>query len=154
MAALTRAILVVATLVAALPLHAQCVITSNGEYANPTAAGCGDVILTYVQHATGDAADIPLGYPVPVPVDSLTPVDGFRTYASLLAAHQDLVATRNDVAGHKIGTTLAGRDIWAYRVGTPGEETVFGQRKSAVLAVGGTHAREWQPPEVIAETIE
>ena len=50
----------------------------NDEIVNPFEPGCGDVLLTYTEtDNTGN--NIALGYPVPIPVYSLTPVDGFRT---------------------------------------------------------------------------
>ena len=90
---MTRALIAALLLIAAAPpVAAQCQIDNSGEYANPTAPGCGDVILHYTESSNG-TNEIPLGYPVPIPVDSLTPVAGFRTYASLLAAQQDFAAT-------------------------------------------------------------
>ena len=138
---------------AAQQAGAQCTIDNLGEYANPTAPGCGDVQLQYTAHATGTGL-LPLGYPVPIPVDSLTPVAGFRTYASLLAAQQDFAASHAEVAAHVVGTTVDGLPVWAYRIGTPGETTIYGQPKGATLTVAGTHAREWQPPEAVAEIFE
>ena len=110
---MTRA-LVAALLLAAVasPAAAQCTLDNNGEYQNPTAPGCGDVLLRYTQSASG-THEIPLGYPVPIPVDSLTPVAGFRTYASLFAAQQDFAATHAEVDAHAVGSTVAGRDVWA-----------------------------------------
>ncbi|MEX0900288.1 MAG: M14 family metallopeptidase [Gammaproteobacteria bacterium] len=154
MAALTRLAFAALLLGASQFAAAACNLDQNWEYTNPTAAGCGDVILRYTENDTNNATEIALGYPVPIPVDSLTPVAGFRTYASLLAAQQDMMATHAEVAGYIVGTTVAGRDIWAYRIGTPTDTTIYGQPKGAVMAVGGTHAREWQPPEVIAELFE
>lgn len=133
---------------------AQCIF-SNGEITNPTAPGCGDRQLTFAESNPANDPDIvALGYPMPVPVPSPAPVDGFREYASLLAGHQDMMLNQAEVTGSVVGQTFAGEDIWAYRIGTGGETTVFGTPKGAVLINGGIHAREWQSPEVLSEVFE
>lgn len=141
-------------LVAVGDATAQCIF-SNGEITNPTAPGCGDRQLTFAESNPANDPDIvSLGYPVPVPVPSPVPVDGFRAYASLLAGHQDMMLNQAEVTGSVIGQTIAGEDIWAYRIGTGGETTVFGTPKGSVLINGGIHAREWQSPEVLSEVFE
>lgn len=147
-----RALAVAISLLLSGTAAAQCQF-SGGEIVNPTAPGCGNVILRYTENTTGSNL-IPLGYPVPVPVSSLTPVDGFRTYDSLLARHQDLMLSNDEVYGEVIGVTHSGRDIWGYRIGTPDTQTPYGHLKGAVMAIAGVHAREWQPPEVITEIFE
>ena len=131
---------------------AQCVL-SGPDIVNTTDPSCANRMFTYTEVATGPD-QIPLGIPVPIPVSSLTPVDGFRTYDSLLAAQQDLALTDANVAATQVGSTLAGRPIWAYAIGDADNATVDGLTEPAVMVVGGTHAREWQPPEVVANYIE
>lgn len=111
------------------------------------------VIFTYTQ-ATGGGTNIPLGYPVPLPVDSLTPVDGFRSYASLHARHQALDSASERVTGIRIGTTLAGREIWAYVLSDGDDLTDDGGPEGAVLIDAGIHAREWSTPEAATGLIE
>ena len=111
------------------------------------------VMFTYTELDAG-ARLIPLGYTVPIPVSSLTPVDGFRTYDSLLALHQDLTLTDDNVRADRVGNSLAGRDIWAYSIGDADNVTRDGLVEPAVLAIGGIHAREWQPPEAVSALIE
>ncbi|MGD9582426.1 MAG: M14 family zinc carboxypeptidase [Lysobacterales bacterium] len=95
-----------------------------------------------------------LGYPVPIPVDTPLPFAGFRSYAGLLFRHQDLAANSGLVAASVIGTTQAGRDIWAYRIGDADDRTRSGAAEPAVLINGGIHAREWQSPEVVTGLME
>lgn len=155
MAALKRLAVCIALALAAIgDAAAQCII-DNGEITNPTAPGCGDRQLTFAEsNPTNDPDVVALGYPMPVPVASPAPVDGFRGYASLLAGHQDMMLNQAEVIGTVIGQTLAGEDIWAYRIGTDGETTVFGTPKGSVLINGGIHAREWQSPETLSEVFE
>ena len=144
-------IIAVACMVATTQVRAQCQF-SNGEITNTTDPACANRMFTYTESTTG-AGLIALGYPVPIPVSSLTPVDGFRTYDSLLALHQDLALTNANVTADLIGNSLSGRDIWAYSLGDVDALTVDGLPEPAVMAVGGTHAREWQPPEAVSALI-
>jgi len=48
--------------------------------------------------------NIALGYPVPLPVDSLTPVDGFRTYNSLDLRHKQLTEQANWLTALNLGS--------------------------------------------------
>jgi Zinc carboxypeptidase len=150
--AVIRAGPILALLVGVHSVHAACVIVS-GEITNPFEPGCGDVILTYTE-SDNTGANIALGFPVPAPIASLTPVDGFRDYASLFARHQSLLATHDEVAGQIVGQTVAGRDIWAYAIGDPDTLTVDGFEEAAVLVNGGIHAREWQTPEAVTGLFE
>ncbi len=95
-----------------------------------------------------------LGYPVPIPVDTPEPFDGFRTHAGLHAKHQSLAMSNPNVSGHVVGQTHANRDIWAYLLSDANGVTVYGQPEGAMLINGGIHAREWQSPEVVTGVIE
>ena len=106
------------------------------------------------QRAPGQTNVIALGYPVPIPVDTPLPFDGFRTYAGLHTRHQDLVATTAWVHPEQIGQTRAGRTIWAYRLGDEDTVTIDGLPEPAMLTNGGIHAREWQSPEVVTGILE
>jgi hypothetical protein len=141
-----------AMLAGAHGVHAACVIV-NDEITNPFEPGCGDVILTYTE-SDNTGNNIALGFPVPAPIASLTPVDGFRDYTSLFARHQSLLAAHDEVAGQIVGQTVAGRDIWAYTIGDPDMLTADGYAEAAVLVNGGIHAREWQAPEAVTGLFE
>jgi hypothetical protein len=142
-----------ALLAAALPAGAACVIDVHGEITNPFAPGCGDVIFSYTAN-DNTGANIALGYPLPVPVASLTPVAGFREYDSLFARHQSLLALNDEVDGEVVGQTLSGRDIWAYVISDANGATAEGFAEPAVLVNGGIHAREWQTPEAVTGLFE
>lgn len=133
----------------------QCLFDQFNEIVNPFAPGCGDVRFTYTENDSS-GLNIALGYPPPLPVASLTAVDGFREYASLHAQHQALmIANPDEVAGTIVGQTLSGRDIWAYRIGDTADQlTVDGLPEPAVMVNTGTHAREWQTPEASTELFE
>jgi len=102
----------------------------------------------------GETNKIELGYPVPIPVDTPEPFDGFRTYAGLHMRHQDLAASTPWVHPEAIGTSHHGRTIWAYRLGDADLLTVDGLPEAATLTNGGIHAREWQTPEVVTGILE
>ena len=95
-----------------------------------------------------------LGYPVPIPVDTPLPFDGFRSYNGLHTRHQDLAASTEIVHGEVVGTTHAGREIWAYRIGDDDLLDREGRPEPATLTNGGIHAREWQTPEVVTGIME
>lgn len=145
--------LALAALLAPAGAQAACII-SDGEITNPTDPSCGGVILTYVDTLTS-ANQIALGYPPPIPVASLTPVAGFRDYASLFARHQDLMVSTSFVQGTQVGTTVNAQPIWAYELGDA-DSTVFGSTRPepAVFINAGIHAREWQTPESATELME
>ncbi|HET6564667.1 MAG TPA: M14 family zinc carboxypeptidase [Xanthomonadales bacterium] len=112
-------------------------------------------IIEWVENAPlADSNVIALGYPVPLPVDTPMPFDGFRSYAGLHTRHQDLMASSPLVHGQVIGQTGDGRDIWAYRLGDGNLFTRNGQPEAAMLTNGGIHAREWQTPEVVTGIME
>ncbi len=151
--ALSRSVGATLLLAAAQPAGAACIFDNDGEITNPFAAGCGDVLLTYTENNNA-GTNVALGYPPPVPVASMTPVAGFREYASLFAQHQSLLTLHDEVAGQVVGQTLAGRDIWAYVIGDADATTAEGFAEGAVLVNGGIHAREWQTPEAVTGLFE
>jgi len=113
------------------------------------------VVTEWVETRTPGAANkIELGYPVPIPVDTPLPFDGFRTYAGLHTRHLDLVATTPWVHPEEIGVTRDGRTIWAYRLGDADTTTIEGLAEPAALTNGGIHAREWQSPEAVTGIME
>ncbi len=150
---MTRAIVATLLLGAALPAAAVCNFDNDGEITNPFTPGCGDVLFTYTDN-DNSGNNIALGYPPPVPVASMTPVAGFREYASLFAQHQSLLALNDEVDGEIVGETLAGREIWAYVIGDADADTAEGFAEGAVLVNGGIHAREWQTPEAVTAVFE
>jgi hypothetical protein len=120
-----------------------------------TAYGQGARIVEWVENApSDDSTRIALGYPVPIPVDTPVPFDGFRSYAGLHTRHQDLMNSSDFVHGQVIGQTRSGRDIWAYRLGDEDLLTRDGDSELATLTNGGIHAREWQTPEVVTGIME
>ena len=145
----------VAGLLASANAGAQCLFDQFNEIVNPFEPGCGDVQFTYTENDSS-GLNIALGYAPPVPVASLTAVDGFREFASLHAQHQALlIANPDEVTGSIVGQTLSGRDIWAYQLGDTADAlTVDGLPEPAVMVNTGTHAREWQPPEASTELFE
>ena len=151
--ALSRAVGLALLCGAALPAGADCIIDANGEITNPFAPGCGDVIFTYTVNNNA-GTNIALGYAPPVPIASLTPVSGFRDYASLFARHQELLTLNDEVDGEVVGQTISGRDIWAYAIGDADATTPEGFPEGAVLVNGGIHAREWQTPEAATALFE
>ncbi|MBT8069523.1 MAG: hypothetical protein KJO80_03735 [Gammaproteobacteria bacterium] len=113
------------------------------------------VVTEWVENRSfPDADEIALGYPVPIPVDTALPFDGFRTYAGLHARHQDLAATTEWVHEEPIGLTRSGRTVLAYRLGDNDLLTIDGLPEPATLTNGGIHAREWQSPEVVTGILE
>lgn len=118
------------------------------------AASAGAQTLNTFTNTQTGANRIALGYPVPIPVESLQPVDGFRLYQSLHAHAQDMMLVSPDMTGQVIGQTTTGREIWAYRLGDPGTLGAEGRSEPVVLIEGGIHAREWQSPEVVMGLIE
>jgi hypothetical protein len=151
--ALSRSAAAALLAAAAGPAAAACLFDANGEITNPFAPGCGDVIFTYTEN-DNSGTNIALGYPPPEPVASLTPVAGFREYASLFARHQSLLAMNDEVAGEVVGHTVSGREIWAYAIGDEDATTAEGFPEPAVLVNGGIHAREWQTPEAVTGLFE
>ena len=112
-------------------------------------------IVEWVDFASADdTSKIALGYPVPQPVDTPLPFNGFRTYSGLHMRHQDLAVTTPWVHGTVIGQTREERPIWVYQLGDADHYTATGLPEQAMLSNGGIHAREWQSPEVTTGIIE
>ncbi len=115
--------------------------------------GAAQTLTTYTEADSGQGR-VALGYPVPTPVASLTPVDGFRDYASLQARLQSLALASDELAAEVVGQTDHGRDLWAYVVGSPGPADIEGRAKAAFFINATTHAREWAAPEVATGLVE
>ncbi len=121
----------------------------------PATAQGSPVVTEWVQQdPANDPFKLALGYPVPIPVDTPMPFDGFRTYAALRTRHLDLAATTPWVHEAAIGNTRQGRTIWAYRLGDADLTTRWGLPEAATLTNGGIHAREWQTPETVTGILE
>ena len=103
---------------------------------------------------TEENGTLGLGYPVPVPVDTPEPFDGFRTYTGLFAKHQAITQSNPHVTGHVVGQTHYDRDIWAYVLSDADTTTLYGVAEGNMLMNGGIHAREWQSPEVVTGIME
>jgi len=112
-------------------------------------------IVEWVENASVTESDrIALGYPVPLPVNTPLPFDGFRSYNGLRMRHQDLAATTPWVHPFEAGATRQGRTIWVYRLGDADLVRPDGLPEQAMLTNGGIHAREWQSPETATAIIE
>lgn len=110
--------------------------------------------LTYTQDP-GGTNTIALGYPVPQPINSLTPVAGFRSYNSLHARHVLLDTSSDFISAINVGTTRNGRTIWAYQFSDADALSSEGFiAEGGMLINGGIHAREWQSPEVLTAIME
>jgi hypothetical protein len=132
---------------------AQCLFNDFGDITNPGDPSCRDVQLSYTRDDNA-GNNIALGFDVPLPVDSLTAVDGFRSYQSLHEQHQALDALSAGITGVVVGQSAAGRDIWAYQIGDLDDRKADGTAEGAVLVNGTIHAREWQSPEAVTEVFE
>ncbi|UCC13616.1 MAG: hypothetical protein JSW21_09550 [Gammaproteobacteria bacterium] len=154
MASRLRAVsLAIAAFLWAAPSYPACQFNSAGDISNPNDPSCRDVQLRYTR-SDDSGNNIALGYDVPFPVESLTGVDGFRSYQSLFEQHQSLDAESSLVSSEIVGQTISGRDIWAYRVGDPDDDQPDGSPEGVALVNGTIHAREWQSPEVVTELFE
>ncbi|MDP3859522.1 MAG: M14 family zinc carboxypeptidase [Stagnimonas sp.] len=109
--------------------------------------------LRFTQN-TSAATSIALGYPVPLPVDSQTPVDGFRGYAALEARLQDLALGSDYLSRQSLGNSFRGRAIPIYLASDDDALTAEGFPEPAALLNGGIHAREWASPEVVTGIVE
>ncbi len=112
------------------------------------------VQITYTEN-TNSADELALGYPVPIPVDSQTPIAGFRSYDSLMARHQSLMMSSPLINGSIIGQTIEGENIWAYVMSDSDDFTIESViPEPSMLQNGGIHSREWQSPEVLTGIME
>ena len=150
------ALVVLALFVAgmAAPVAEGACRLNGASISNPDDPTCRDAMFRYVESATTNNDEVTLGYPVPLPVDSLTPVDGFRTYESLKARHQELAVMLDTVEAVPVGQSGMGETIVAYRMGDSDRTTPLGDPEPAVLVNGTIHAREWQSPEVVTGLME
>ena len=105
-------------------------------------------------NSPGGISNYALGFPVPMPRNSSTPVRGFRSYESLHTRHQDLMLLHEFVTGEVVGNTIKSREIWAYVLSDADSQTNNGGQESSVLVNGGIHAREWGTPELTTGIIE
>ncbi|WP_251358976.1 M14 family zinc carboxypeptidase [Kangiella sp. TOML190] len=110
-------------------------------------------VLTYTE-STNSNTEMAIGYPVPIPVDSMMAINGFRSYDSLKAHHQGLALLHPEMSSIKVGDTANGREILAYQFGDTNNTDADGLTEPAFLVNGTIHAREWQSPEVVTELIE
>ncbi|NMP31731.1 zinc carboxypeptidase [Thalassotalea sp. M1531] len=111
------------------------------------------VEFTYTEN-DNSGNNIALGFPVPLPMESLTPVDGFRTFNSLNLRHQQLAAESPYILGQQIGETFNNRAIMAYQLSDQNDTTHNGEPEGSALINGGIHAREWQTPEAVTGYME
>lgn len=109
--------------------------------------------LEYTQAGNG-LNQIALGYPVPIPVDSITPVDGFRSYDSLQQRHQQLAEQYAQMSANQLGSTVEGRPVWGYLLSDADPAKASGGTEPSALINGGIHAREWQSPEAVTGFME
>ena len=103
---------------------------------------------------TEENGTLGLGYPVPIPVDTPEPFDGFRSYNGLFTKHQSMALNNNSITGYIVGQTHNNRDIWAYILSDENNITMYGVKEGAMLINGNIHAREWQTPEVLTGIME
>ena len=109
--------------------------------------------FTYTE-SDSSGNNVALGFTVPLPVESLTPVDGFRSYNSLDLRHQQLAEMSPYISRIQIGTTYNDRPIWAYQFSDDDDLTSLGEIEGSALINGGIHAREWQTPEALTGYME
>src|SRR5258708_26368034 len=101
-------------------------------------------VITYTQGNSSCSGCVPLGFPVPLPIESQTPVAGFRSYTALQARLVDLGFSTELMTREQIGSTLHGEKIYAFVLGdTSRPLTADGFLKPAFLQNATIHAREW-----------
>lgn len=93
-------------------------------------------------------------YPIPYPIDSTLPVEGFRTRTALQTRLMDLSIAHDFIGRHLIGETREGHDIEAYVIGDADDLAVDGTREPGAMVNGTIHAREWCSPEIVVQLIE
>ena len=109
--------------------------------------------FTYTEN-DNSGNNVALGYPVPLPIDSLTPIDGFRSYNSLNLRHKQLAEQADWIIPLNLGTTIVQRTIWGYMISDSDNTTQGGALEGSALINGGIHAREWQSPEAVTGYME
>ena len=109
--------------------------------------------LRFTQNSSS-ATSVALGYPVPLPINSQTPVDGFRSHASLEARLQDLALSSDYLSRQSLGNSFRERAIPVYLASDDDTLTAEGFAEPAALLNGGIHAREWASPEVVTGIVE
>ncbi len=117
------------------------------------APASAQVVQTYTEGQAGSNLR-PLGFPVPIPVASLTPVEGFRDYASLHARLQSLALQSDDIAAVQVGQSTRGEPVWAYLIAGEGSVDREGRARPAFFINAATHAREWGVPEISTALVE
>ena len=113
--------------------------------------------IPIVKGPTAKADDIELGFDVPVPMDSKTPVAGFRKYERVVERIQDLAGTldtANIVTRSNIGKSRNNRDVWMLKISDADATRDDGTPEPAVFINGCIHAREWISPEVVLRLVE
>lgn len=110
-------------------------------------------VVTFTENTSG-SGQVALGFPPPLPVESLTPVAGFRTYASLIARAQQLDLLASEVTEHVIGSSFVSRTVYAYTLSDADTTTAHGDPEPAVMIVAGIHAREWANTETVMGILE
>jgi hypothetical protein len=136
------------------PLTRKLALSCSAAMLVAVPASINATLQTYTQNPSGGPS-VALGYPVPLPIDSLTPVAGFRSYASLHARHQQLSTNSLNVEAVEIGSTYNDRPIWAYVLSDTDNSNSEGLiDEGGMLQNGGIHAREWQSPEVLTSIFE
>ncbi|MBI5153941.1 hypothetical protein HZA57_01785 [Candidatus Poribacteria bacterium] len=121
-------------------------VTSALVFAALAVAAGAQTVQTYTEAS--------LGYPVPIPQTSVTPIEGFRTYDSLVTRGTDLALEYEHVSRHLIGTTFRSRDIYGYVISDAGDAGPDGTAETGSLVNGTIHAREWASPEILTHLLE
>jgi len=112
-------------------------------------------ISEWVEDAPASDADrIALGYPVPIPVDTPLPFDGFRSYSGLHTRHQDLANTTAWSHAIEIGQTRMGRTIWAYQLGDADHLTLPSRQRQRAGHPGTEHRWFFANAEVSEQKLD
>ncbi len=108
----------------------------------------------HIANWTEAPGELGLGYPVPLPVNTPVPFDGFRSYNGLRTRHFELASTTEVVHRIILGRTQFGVNINAWQLGDADLLNNEGLPEAATLTNGGIHAREWQSPETVTAIME
>jgi len=107
----------------------------------------GSVVNTYTESR--------FGFPIPEPIDSETPVVGFRSYDSLVARYSNLANSNATITRTQTGTSIDQRPIYSFEFLKDGfTNTPEGIEKGVIVFEGGIHAREWAAHESMANIFE